>query len=275
MWGERRVGGMAGKAAAKVRMDAKAAIYAAPALDKGLDILELLARQTTGLTKSQLALELNRSVPEIFRMLVRLEGRGYISCGSDERYSLTLKLFRLAQEQPPTERLLAAALPVMKGLAHHTRQSCHLGVLEAGQVVILGQVNSPTNLGFYVRLGSVIELMESSTGYVILAHLPPEDRARAVAQWRRRSGKLPPRGLNSHLERLRRKGFEKRASYLVKGVVNISFPIAGAAGGSIAALTIPYIQHAHSTLSEEQITDALRVAAGEISEALGGHAQPS
>src|ERR1700756_4780053 len=79
--------------------------YATPALEKGLDVLELLAHQPAGLTKSQMARELNRTVSEIFRMLLCLERRGYIAQLSEERYSLTLKLFKLVQEHPRTERL--------------------------------------------------------------------------------------------------------------------------------------------------------------------------
>ena len=243
--------------------------YATPALEKGLDILELMARQTAGLTKSQLALQLNRSVSEIFRMLVCLEQRGYIALTDGDRYSLTLKLFRMVQEHPPTERLVAEAHPVMKRLADFTRQSCHLGVLEAGQVVILAQVNSPTNLGFYVRLGSVVEVMDSATGYVILTFLSSEERERTIAEWEGRSNRVPPNDLNAHLDRIRRKGYEKRASYLVNGVINISFPILGPAGDAIAALTIPYIEHAQSTVTLAQVIDALRQAASDVSSVLG------
>jgi len=140
----------------------KAPIYATPALDKGLDIIELLAQKSEGLTKSQLARELKRTVSEIFRMLLCLERRGYIAQVEEERYSLTLKLFKLVQEHPPTERLIVDALPVMHRLAHDTLQSCHLGVLEGGRVVILAQVNAPTDLGFFVKLGSTVDLMDIS-----------------------------------------------------------------------------------------------------------------
>src|SRR3984957_12141963 len=122
-----------------------AQIYQAPALEKGLDVIELLARQPEGLTKSQIARELNRTVSEIFRMLLCLEHRGYIAQVAEDRYSLTLKLFKLVQEHPPTERLIADALPIMQRLAHETIQSCHLGVIESDHVVILAQVNSPSN----------------------------------------------------------------------------------------------------------------------------------
>jgi len=50
--------------------------YRAPALDKGLDIVELLAVSTVGLTQAQIASHLKKSVNEIYRMLNTLKERG-------------------------------------------------------------------------------------------------------------------------------------------------------------------------------------------------------
>jgi DNA-binding IclR family transcriptional regulator len=244
--------------------------YATPALDKGLDVLELLAHQPAGLTKSQIARELNRTVSEIFRMLLCLERRGYIAQLSDERYSLTLRLFKLVQEHPPTERLIADALPVMHRLAHDTVQSCHMGVLEGGRVAILGQVNAPSNIGFYVKLGSTVDLMEAASGYVILAHQSDEQRERTLAEWSRETGTKPPRDLSVHLARIRKAGYEKRLSYLVKGVTNISFPIFDERASAVGALTVPHIQYNGSAVTIVQVIEALRKATDEITAALGG-----
>jgi uncharacterized membrane protein len=43
--------------------------YRAPALDKGLDILEALAATEVGLTQAEIAKALDRSPSEIYRML--------------------------------------------------------------------------------------------------------------------------------------------------------------------------------------------------------------
>jgi DNA-binding IclR family transcriptional regulator len=248
---------------------ANARNYSTPALEKGLDVLELLAHQPEGLTKSQIARELNRTVSEIFRMLVCLERRGYISHVTEDRYSLTLKLFKLVQEHPPTERLVADAIPVMHRLAHETLQSCHLGVLEADRVVILAQMNAPANLGFYVKLGSTVDVMEAASGYVILSHLNDAQRERALAEWSRDSGRKPPRDLEIHLARIRRAGYEKRISYLVKGVMNISFPILDDRGSAVGALTVPYIQYTQPSKTIDQVISLLHGAATEISLAIG------
>ena len=123
-----------------------AARYTTPALEKGLDILELFASTSEELSKREVARRLGRTVSEIFRMLVCLEERGYLaqSLGED-RLRLTLKLFKLGQEHPPVKRLTEKAIPVMHDVAHKTNQSCHLGVLDGGHVIILAQVDAPTS----------------------------------------------------------------------------------------------------------------------------------
>jgi DNA-binding IclR family transcriptional regulator len=268
--------GMVSKRTAKSSAKSEKVLnYATPALDKGLDVLELLAHQPAGLTKSQMARELNRTVSEIFRMLLCLERRGYIAQLSEDRYSLTLKLFKLVQEHPPTERLIADSLPVMHRLAHDTMQSCHLGVLEGGRVAILAQVNAPSNIGFYVKLGSTVDIMEAASGYVILAHQSSEQRDRTLAEWSRETGRKPPRDLDVHLARIRKAGYEKRASYLVKGIVNISFPIFDERGSAVGALTIPYIQYNGPEIPAGKVIDALRLSAEEITAALGGKSSAS
>ena len=52
--------------------------YRAPALDKGLDILELLAEQKDGLTRAEITKLLGRNASEMYRMLERLVARQYV-----------------------------------------------------------------------------------------------------------------------------------------------------------------------------------------------------
>src|SRR5579862_4776573 len=144
--------------------------YAAPALDKGLDILELFAAETGGMNASEVARRLGRTVGEIFRMLFRLEQRGYVSqIPPDDRYFLTLKLFEVAQSHNPLHLLASEARTLLQRVAHETRQSCHLAMLSHGQVVVVAQVDAPGNMGFSVRLGARVDLLNTASGHVILA----------------------------------------------------------------------------------------------------------
>src|ERR1700719_2879899 len=205
----------------KTKAPKVASRYPTPALEKGLDILELFASEPSGLTKSDVARKLGRTISEIFRMLVCLEERGYIAQSPDsDRYHLSLHLFRLAQEHPPIKRMTMQALPIMQQVAHELSQSCHLGVLNVGQVVIIAQVDSPVSPGFYVKAGAVVDLMHAATGHVILAHQTHEARARAIQTWCQQNNAQVPRDLAAHLNKIKRQGYEERESYQVNGIVN-------------------------------------------------------
>ena len=52
--------------------------YKAPALEKGLEILECLAAASAPMTLQQLSLALERSASEIYRMLEVLVDQGYV-----------------------------------------------------------------------------------------------------------------------------------------------------------------------------------------------------
>lgn len=245
--------------------------YPTPALEKGLDILELIASEPGGLSKSDVARRLGRTVSEIFRMLLCLEERGYISQSRDaERYRLTLHLFKLAQEHPPTKRMITEALPIMQQVAHEINQSCHLGVLEGGHVVILAQVDSQVSSGFYVRTGAVVDLMHAATGHVILAHQAPEVCARAIGIWAEQTGARPPRDLAAHLAKILSRGYEERGSYEVDGVINISFPVLDDRGHAIAALTVPFLQRIGDKTTPATVREVLHKASVSLSEAMGG-----
>ena len=74
-------------------MDSKPT-YSAPALDKGLDILEILAKTVMPMTMSEISDKAGRSRGEIFRMLQVLELRSDIdheqACGATPVSGLTL-----------------------------------------------------------------------------------------------------------------------------------------------------------------------------------------
>jgi len=164
--------------AAKGRRAAALPRYEAPALEKGLDIVELLAAEPDALGQQQIAQRLGRSSSEIFRMLDVLERRGWIARRADGAYATTLTLFELAHRQAPVHRLLAAAMPQMQALARDTRQSNHLVVHYERRVLVIAQVDSPEPMGFSVRQGAHFPFRaDRVSAWVLTAFAPPEQRA--------------------------------------------------------------------------------------------------
>jgi DNA-binding IclR family transcriptional regulator len=246
--------------------------YTAPALAKGLDILELLASVSEALTHSEIASRLGRTLTEVFRMLVCLEQRGYISrTGPDERYQLTLKLFEIAHHHHPLQRLIRHARPLVQQVASSTGQSCHLAMLNHSEVVVVAQSDAPGNMGFSVRLGANIDLLNTASGHVILAFQSDEVRARALEARRFRSRASIPAGMYRHLNQIRRRGYEELASYQVHGVVNISYPVLNQHGEAIAAMTIPFLARVGDSIGPPQVKEALALASRNLASAIGGN----
>ncbi len=166
--------------------------YRAPALEKGLAVLELLARANGPMSLNAISRSLNRSVSELFRMIQVLEFHGYLELASSgEGYVLSNKLFALGMTRAPTRDLHDAALPVMHRLAERIGQSCHLGVVSADQMVIVARVEAPGDLGFSVRIGYRRALVDSTSGLVLYAFQTELVRA----EWKKRlaSRHKPPR----------------------------------------------------------------------------------
>ena len=220
-------------------------VYRAPALDKGLDILELLATQPQGLTRSQIVKDMARSPNEIYRMLERLVARQYVTrSASGDRYALSLKLFAMAHAHPPLNRLVNQALPVMDDFACRAEQSCHMGVYDRGNVLIAAQINSPRGWSFSVQRGARVGLLDTASGHMLLAYADADSRQRMLAEHRPLDGEVPVTddGLAQTLAAIRAQGYVERDSAQSYGVVDISFPILAPDNTALATLTCPYIR---------------------------------
>ncbi len=200
--------------------------YRAPALDKGLDILELLAGLDGGLTQAEIAKLLGRTPNEFYRMLDRLVRRGYVTRIHGDRYALTLKLFGLAQLHAPVRRLVSYATPLMRELAETTRQANQLVVFDRGAAVVIAQQEAPGYWGISIRVGSHISLFDTGSGHVLLAFRSDEERRMMIDEQAGPDG--PPERLPdffARLDQIRERGYEMMASLQTAGVYNLSAPV--------------------------------------------------
>jgi DNA-binding IclR family transcriptional regulator len=243
--------------------------YRAPALEKGLAVLELLAHARAPMSLNEISRALDRSVSELFRMIQVLEFHGYLEVSSSgEGYVLSNKLFALGMTRAPTRDLHDAALPVMHRLAERISQSCHLAVVSADQMVIIARVEAPGDLGFSVRIGYRRSLVDSTSGLVLYAF--QSDLVRI--EWKKRLA--PSLGRREWLTFERRGHAARKAGYVtaesqaVRGVIDLSAPVRQS-GSVAAALTVPYVKTGRS-LSVPETVGPLVEAAHEISNQLGG-----
>lgn len=219
--------------------------YSAPALEKGLDIIELLSASENGLTQGEIARALNRSSNEIYRMLTTLVRRRYIlRPKKNDKYVLSLRLFSLSHGYPPLNRLINFSVPLMEKVAKEVWQSCHMVMENNGDFVVVCSVDSPGYWGLGIRVGSVIGLWNTGSGRVLTAFRPIFEIKEIIDRHKVVTGE-PVVDLDTFLEELsliRKQGYDLRESNTVSGVTNMSFPIFDYSKKVVAAITCPYIK---------------------------------
>jgi len=245
--------------------------YSAPALEKGLDVLELLAAEPHGLNLQDIARRLDRSPNELFRMLDVLARRGFLARQTDSTYLLTLRLFELAHLHPPVDRLLDCAMPHMQELARGTSQSNHLCVHHDARLVVLARAESPEPMSYSVRQGSHFPFHDDRvSARVISAFQQGERREQCLAELSGsgRNREARRRSLDKRLEEIRKRGYDEGPSDTISGVVDICFPIFDHFG-AVASLNIVYMRHRDTKLSIPAAREKLRQSTLLISKLLG------
>ena len=247
--------------------------YTAPALEKGLDILELLADASDGLSQNQIAAGLGRSIGEIFRMLEVLERRGWLFRSAvNGTYRLSMRMFELAHRQPQIKQLVAVALPLMQALARDTRQSNHLVVHHDRRILVVAQVDSPEAMGFAVRVGAHFPFrVDRVSARTYTAFQPAQRREELIDEMIANDPSPPPRrSLQRQVGTIARRGYEEKESDTLPGITDICCPIFDRTGFALATLTQPYLRQRDVRKSVAESREAQLQTATRIARGLGG-----
>jgi DNA-binding IclR family transcriptional regulator len=244
--------------------------YSAPALEKGLDILELLHESEVALTQREISSRLGKSVSELYRMLNILVRRNYIANYND-KFAPTTKLYKLSQAYPPVRRLLSAAIPIMEELSRLVDFSSDLRVYNRGSQTVLAAIETPSGLGFSVRPGSEIPIAPSASGRILIAF---QDLETMELRLREAFEGRPEAEINAFRREVHDvavRGYAALQSRQYEGLYAVSFPIFDANKSAVAALTVPMLPRIDGAqqVSREEVIAALRAAASKLSERIG------
>ncbi len=244
--------------------------YTVPALDKALDIVELLAATQDKLTMREIGRTVGRSVSQIFRTLKVLEQRGYIERdGETDRFGVTNRLFELGMTRPPMLNLTGAAYPVMIETAAALDQSLHLAVPSNEQMVVIARVENPGGAAFLVKIGNRRSLADAVSGRVLLAFQPQPIQDKWLALVRKAKGRgFDEAALRRSLAQIRERGYEHANSAYVVGITDIGFPLFDGGDSAVACLSMPFVSRLDHRRTIGEAIEAMRVASRRVTAAL-------
>ena len=223
---------------------AHAPVYTAPALEKGIDIIEYLAQVEKPLSLTEIAAGIGRSKSQIFRMVAVLEKRGLIErTGAADAYRITDRLFSLRLQRSDTRQLILAAIPRMEEFAKKISQSCHLAVRVGDEIVVIARVEAVGNISVSVPIGHRRPVVYSPSGKCILSLATDRDIDDAIAGAGELAKGQTEEALKAELAAIRADGFCILRDGFAKGVVGVSAPVVNQITGKAdAAVTTTLLQ---------------------------------
>ena len=144
-------------------------------VERAFQLLEVLADSGGVSTLSDLAAASGLPMPTIHRLVRTLVQQGYVRQDTARRYTLGPRLIRLGET---AGRLLGSwARPYLAELMEATGETANLAVLEAGEVVYVGQVPSRHSMRMFTEVGRRVQPHCTAVGKILLAQLPREEAA--------------------------------------------------------------------------------------------------
>ena len=248
--------------------------YSAPALEKGLDIIEYLSSRDEGEKLTSIASGIGKSNSEIFRMLSVLEQRGFVDrLPESDRFLLSDKLFHLGLNRPRKKNLMTLAIPAMEEFARESRNACHLSVRSGNEIVVVTRIESPVNVGIAVRVGHRLPMAQAPSGRCIAAFSRPDEIEAIVSEIRKSEGAGKVKEFRSAIEEIRRVGYSLMKDGFSVGVTGVSAPVLDLVSGQcIAAMTSPILHYVHLENADlEKLASRLRYHADAVSRQYSNH----
>ncbi|MFE2141351.1 IclR family transcriptional regulator [Streptomyces sp. NPDC059456] len=151
-------------------------------VDRAVSVLEILARRGEA-GVSEVAAEIDVHKSTAFRLLGALEARGLVEQATDRgKYRLGFGIVRLAGAVTGRIDITQVGRPVCERLAEELGETVNIAILEEQYAINLCQVRGPGAVTAHNWVGQLTPLHATSSGKVLLAHLPAKRRVQLLAE---------------------------------------------------------------------------------------------
>lgn len=216
---------------------------ASQTLQKGLDILFLMAQSTSPLTIGEIGEKLDTPSSTVYRIIGTLKENGLVERIDREGHLIlgmrTLTLTRSLNEQ---NILIKVARPEMRRLRDRTNESIHLYAISGTSQICLESAESFAPLRVMSTKGEARPLYAGASGKVLLAFLGEEERMNLLSSME--ITKVTPNTitdrakLQKDLEKIRKRGYSHTRSEILDGAEGVAVPIFNGKNQIVASLSL-------------------------------------
>lgn len=240
------------------------------ALERGLAVMEILARHPAGMTLTEMAEEAGLTRAGARRFLLTLTATGYAT-QSGRQFSLSPRLLTVVRTWLGGASLWSFAAPILREVAGKFNEACNAAVLSGEDVVYVARIPGRRILSVSLDVGTRLPAYCTSMGRVLLAGLAPDELKAFLAEARieRRTPKTTTSraALSKAIDAARAGGFAIVDEELELGLRSIAVPIADRSGRTVAAINMS-TQSARFSVAEMErdILPVLRKAKQRVEE---------
>jgi DNA-binding IclR family transcriptional regulator len=242
-------------------------------VDRAISVLEILAqRGEAGV--SEVAAEIDVHKSTAFRLLGALEARGLVEqAGERGKYRLGFGIVRLAGAVTGRLDITQQGRPVCERLAEEIGETVNIAVMQEHYAINLYQVRGPAAVAAHNWVGELTPLHATSSGKILLAHLPAQERAALLSE----SGlkKITPHTLTAkaklekNLAEARERGYATTLEELEIGLHAMAAPVRDRDGEVIAAISASGPAYRFTEERMRELAPTLLKGAEEISHRMG------
>ena len=208
-------------------------------LERGFAVLLAFDADRPNPTLAELAAVTNLSRPAVRRILLTLQGLGYVE-GNAGRWRLTPRVLSIGQHYSASNAMIEVAQPHLLRLAEETHESASLAALDGDEVVYIARVPVRRIMSINVSIGTRVPAHATSMGRALLAWASPQEVDSVIAESGLRaytaSTVTDPSAFRAALRRVREQGWALVAEELEEGLLSVSAPVRDRSGLVIAAL---------------------------------------
>ncbi|MEM9205943.1 MAG: HTH-type transcriptional regulator BhcR [Pseudomonadota bacterium] len=244
------------------------------ALEKAITVLQVLSR-AKGLSLTELSQRADLPTATAYRILTTLEAKGVVHFeDAAQLWSIGIEAFRIGSAFLSRTDILEESRPVMQALSAEVNETANLAILDGTEVVFVSQVETDQPIRAFFRPGTRGRVHASGIGKALLAFSEESVRERIVSS-------APLDGftqttitnreaLKLDLSAIRARGFAIDNEERTVGMRCIAAPIFDQTGRPVAGISVSGPSVRMPVESDDNIGAAVKRAASEISQAIGG-----